>query len=97
MAVVGGQVGSMFIIADDRKIDEEPEDSSSHEIPKANSNKEHDCPVMSEKAVRFLGARFPSSEFGEVISLKSQKKQWNHFHSREEGPEGQIDGRLSGP
>ena len=87
----------MLVIVDDGQVDEEAEHPRPQEVPETHRDEEHDGPVMGEEPIVFLRPGFSPSKLGEIVGFQGKEQEGNHFHGREEGTQGQVDGGLGGP
>ena len=51
VAVVGRELGADLPVADDGKVDQEPEDAGADEVPEADRPQEHDRPLVRKTLV----------------------------------------------
>ncbi len=91
MTVVHGQVRPVFIVVNDRKIDEESEDPRSQEVPEGRGDQEVQRPLIG-KVLAFIFDRFILHH-----PQHNEAHQRNRFHRRKQGSPCQPVGWSSEP
>src|SRR5947207_11073024 len=89
MAVVGCQNSARLEVADDRRVDEEPEDPRADKIPETDGHQEVERPLMPER-------RLAVRHRDEIPGIEGQQDEGHDLERRERRGERHIELGLAG-